>query len=56
VLGVVSLGAWNWRRVKPRMGSEEAARMLRRSARTEVIAAAIVLVITAVLVSLPDPR
>ena len=54
VLGVASLGAWNWRRVKPRLGSEEGAKTLRRSATTEVVVAAIVLAITAVLVSLPD--
>ena len=53
---VVALGAWNWRRQKPRMGGEEAARALVRSARTEVAVVAVVLAITAVLVSLPDPR
>jgi putative copper export protein len=55
VLAVVSLGAWNWRRVKPRMGSEEGAKALARSARMEVTVAALVLVVTAVLISLPDP-
>ena len=55
VLVVVGIGAWNWKRVKPRMGSEEAARALGRSGRAEIIAAAIVLAITAVLVSLPEP-
>jgi len=53
---VVALGAWNWRRQKPRMGGEEAARALVRSARTEVAMVAVVLAITAVLVSLPEPR
>jgi len=52
---VFGLGAWNWRRQRPTMGTEEAAVSLRRSARSELIAAAIVLVITAVLVSLPAP-
>jgi putative copper export protein len=45
---VVALGAWNWRR--------HAASSLRRSAIAEVTAATIVLMITAVLVSLPSPK
>lgn len=53
---VFSLGAWNWRRMTPRLGPESAAYQLRRSARTELLFAAIVLAITAVLVSLPTPR
>lgn len=55
VLIVVALGAWNWRRQRPLLGTESAA-VLRRSATAEVIAATIVLVITSVLVSLPSPR
>jgi len=53
---VFALGAWNWRRQKPRLGSEAAARELGRSGRAEVVAVAVVLAITAVLVSLPEPR
>jgi copper transport protein len=53
---VVALGAWNWRRVSPRLGSEGAAQEMRRSATTELTFAAIVLAVTAVLVSLPAPR
>jgi putative copper export protein len=56
VLIVIALGAWNWRRQRPLLGSESAAGVLRRSATFEVIAATIVLVITSVLVSLPSPR
>jgi len=56
VLIVVALGAWNWRRQRPLLGTESAAAVLRRSATAEVIAATIVLVITSVLVSLPSPR
>jgi copper transport protein len=55
VLGVLGLGAWNWRRQRPRMGSERATAMLRRSAMAELAVAAIVLAVTAVLVSLPAP-
>jgi putative copper resistance protein D len=56
VLIVVALGAWNWRRQRPLLGTESAAAVLRRSATAEVIAATIVLVITSVLVSLPSPK
>ncbi len=52
---VVALGAWNWRRMSPRLGTEEAAAGIRRSASAEVGVTAIVLIITAVLVSLPSP-
>jgi copper transport protein len=56
VVIVVALGAWNWRRQRPLLGTESAAAVLRRSAAAEVIAATIVLVITSVLVSLPSPK
>lgn len=56
VLAVVALGAFNWRRQRPLLGSGSAAAALRRSAAWELAAAGIVLVITAVLVSLPAPR
>jgi copper transport protein len=55
VAGVAALGAWNWKRVKPRLGAEGGAMILKRSARAEVIVASVVLVVTAVLVSLPSP-
>jgi putative copper export protein len=53
---VIGLGAWNWRRQRPLLGTESAAGVLRRSATAEVIAATVVLIITSVLVSLPSPR
>jgi putative copper export protein len=56
VLVVVGLGAWNWRRQRPLLGTESAAAVLRRSATAEVALATAVLVITSVLVSLPSPR
>ena len=56
VLTVAGLGAWNWRRQKPRLGGVEAALALRRSARAELLFAALVLAVTAVLVSLPTPK
>ncbi|HEU4565867.1 MAG TPA: CopD family protein [Gemmatimonadaceae bacterium] len=53
---VFALGAWNWRRRRPALGSEAAALGIRRSATAELTAAALVLAITAVLVSLPAPK
>jgi putative copper export protein len=53
---VFALGAWNWRRQRPLLGTEEAAVAIRRSARHELTAAAIVLVLSGVLVSLPSPK
>jgi len=54
--GVLALGAWNWRRRKPRMGSEAGAIALRSSATAELALAGVVLVLTSILVSLPSPR
>lgn len=56
VLVVVAFGAWNWRRLTPRLNAEEAAGTLRRSSTIELIFAALVLLITAILVSLPSPK
>ncbi len=55
VLIVVALGAFNWRRQKPLLGTEKATGVLRSSAIAELTAATLVLVITAILVSLPSP-
>ncbi|MEO7102732.1 MAG: CopD family protein [Gemmatimonadaceae bacterium] len=56
VATVIVLGAWNWRRMRPQLGSEQAGRAIHRSATRELFFAGIVLVITGVLVSLPSPR
>jgi copper transport protein len=53
---VLGLGALNWRRRKPKLGSEAGARALLGSAMFEVIGGALVLMVTAVLVALPSPR
>ena len=53
---VFILGAWNWRRQRPRLGSEEAAGRIRRSSIMELSVATIVLIVTSILVSLPSPR
>jgi putative copper export protein len=52
---VFSLGAYNNQRLKPSLGTEEAGRRLSRTATLEVAIAAIVLIVTAVLVNLPAP-
>ncbi len=51
-----SLGAYNWRRVKPMLASGGGVRTLRRSAATELLVAACVLAVTAWLVHLPMPH
>lgn len=57
VAAVVTMGWWNWKRVKPSLGNgDDSVARLERSATTEVILAAFVLVATAVLVSLPSPK
>lgn len=53
---VFGLGAWNWRRQRPTLGTEEAATAIHRSATGELVAAALVLVATAIVVSLPSPK
>ncbi|MEO6526548.1 MAG: CopD family protein [Gemmatimonadaceae bacterium] len=53
---VFGLGAWNWRWQRPSMGSESAAITMRRSATRELVATALVLAATAILLSIPSPR
>ncbi|HEV7593619.1 MAG TPA: CopD family protein [Gemmatimonadaceae bacterium] len=56
VLVVVVLGAWNWKRVRPSLGTEGTEHTIRRSATMELTFAALVLLATSVLVTLPSPR
>lgn len=56
VFTVFGLGAWNWRRMRPALGEERGAVAIQRSARAELTVAAVVLLVTAVLVSLPSPK
>lgn len=53
---VVSLGGWNWRRVRPNLGEPGTEETIRRSSTMELTFAALVLIATAVLVTLPSPR
>lgn len=55
VVIVFALGAWNWRRQRPSLGSESAAVSIRRSARGELIAALLVLIVTSIMLNLPEP-
>ena len=56
VATVVAFGAWNWRRMIPKLGAETATHVLRRSSTIELVFAGLVLLITALLVSLPSPK
>ena len=56
VLAVLALGTYNWRVVSPRLGHDDATDTLVRFARTELSIAGAILVITAILVSIPAPR
>lgn len=55
VAAVAARGFVNWRRVRPRLGEPGANDVLRRSAALELLFAAAVLALTAVLVGLPQP-
>jgi putative copper export protein len=52
----LALGAWNWRRLRPRLGEAPATRALTRSATIELSLAALLIAATAVLVALPAPK
>jgi copper transport protein len=53
---VVVLGALNWRRLLPTLGDDRAARRITRTASAELTIAALVLAVTAVLVSTSPPE
>jgi putative copper export protein len=53
---VMALGAWNWKRVRPSLGGEGSELIIRRSATLELTFAALVLLATSVLVTLPSPK
>jgi putative copper export protein len=56
LVATMGLGAWNWRRVSPRLGSPEGTGELRRSAAGELAIALCLIAVTAVLVALPAPK
>lgn len=53
---VLGIGVWNWRRLRPTLGTPAASLRIQRSARFELLFAGAVLLVTSVLVSLPTPR
>lgn len=56
ILGIVTAtGAYNFLYVKPRLGTPDGVKSLRRSATVEVAVAFVVLIVTAVLVATPTP-
>jgi putative copper export protein len=55
VILAITMGAYNWRVVKPRLGSDAATSHLRKSATSEILMGAVIVLITAVLVATPTP-
>ena len=56
VLGVAALvGLYNWRRARPALATSGDDAAMRRSMRAELAAAAVILLVTAVLVAIPTP-
>lgn len=53
---VLALGAFNFRRQRPLLGTDAGARSLRGSATAELAMATLVLVVTSLLVSMPSPK
>lgn len=52
---VAGTGAYNWRRVRPTLGTAAATTAMQRSARIELLAGVLVIAVTAVLVATPTP-
>jgi copper transport protein len=55
LLPVLGLGAYHWRRVRPGLGTDEAATAFRRTAAIELMIGAVVVLMTAILVATPRP-
>jgi putative copper export protein/methionine-rich copper-binding protein CopC len=55
LVGVAGAGAYNWKRMRPALGTAEATTRFRKSAAAELVFGAAVIVVTAVLVALPTP-
>ena len=53
VIITASMGAYNWKVVSPRLGSAEATAHIKRSATAEIIVAAVIIFLTAILVATP---
>jgi len=55
IMILFAAGAWNWRRMKPRLTGDDAISPMRSSATLELLLAAVVLGVTAILVALELP-
>jgi copper transport protein len=53
--GVAAVGFYNWRRVRPALGTDAATARLERSASLELGVGLLVIIVTAVLVATPTP-
>lgn len=52
---IVGLGAYNWRRVRPSLGTDASTARLRKSATAELVVGLFIVAATAYLVALPTP-
>lgn len=55
LLLTLAIGAWNWRRLSPELGTARATAAMNRSATIELLVAFLLLSVTAILVALPAP-
>lgn len=55
VVIAMTMGAYNWRVVKPRLGTDAATSHLKKAATSEIMLGALIVLITAVLVATPTP-
>lgn len=53
--GLAAIGAYNWKRVMPSLGTAVGTRRLRSSAAVELAIGCVVIIITAILVAVPTP-
>lgn len=56
LLITLGVGAWNWRKLLPKLGTAQATAAVTRSATIELIVAFLLLSVTALLVALPAPN
>ncbi len=55
VLCVAGTGYYNWRKLRPAVGGEVSSAAIERSAKMELTVAALVIIVTAILVAMPTP-
>lgn len=55
VAGVLGIGAWNWKRVSPSLGTDDSPGRIRRTASFELVVGLLILAVTAVLVGTSPP-